>query len=97
MAVFTVIRSRGTAWNDARPMEQQDNWVGHAAFMNALHVEGFVALGGPLDGTKDTLLVIRADDADQIGFRLAADPWTRSGLLSIRKIAPWSLRLGTID
>jgi hypothetical protein len=45
--LFTVIRTRGAAWDDARGMEQQDDWDAHASFMNALVREGFVVLGGP--------------------------------------------------
>ena len=55
-----VIRTRELAWNHALPLEQQQNWGGHAKFMEALHAEGFVALGGPLEGTSDVLLIIRA-------------------------------------
>lgn len=96
-ALFAVIRSRGPAWDNALPMEQQADWIGHAEFMDALHAEGFVVLAGPLEGTADALLIVRADDADQIGTRLSADPWTRSGLLVVSRIAAWSLRLGAIE
>lgn len=49
--LFAVTRSRGPAWKTERPMEEQDDWPSHAVFMNALHREGFVVLGGPLEGT----------------------------------------------
>jgi hypothetical protein len=71
--LFAVTRSRGTAWNDSLSLEQQADWSGHADFMNALHAEGFVLLGGPLEGTSDVLLIIRADDANEIHARLSAD------------------------
>jgi len=47
-------------------MEGQEDWQGHALFMNALAKEGFVVLGGPFEGTPDTLLVIRAGSVDEI-------------------------------
>jgi hypothetical protein len=53
--LFAVIRSCGAAWNDALPLEQQADWRPHADFMNALLEEGFVELGGPLEGTRDDL------------------------------------------
>ena len=43
--LFAVIRSRGAAWNDSLPLEEQEDWRAHADFMNALHAEGFVAIG----------------------------------------------------
>jgi hypothetical protein len=64
--------------------------------MNALHREGFVVLGGPLEGTPDVLLIARANDADEIRARLADDSWTRNGLLRLERIVPWTLRLGAL-
>lgn len=94
--LFAVTRSRGTAWNDSLSLEQQADWGGHADFMNALHAEGFVLLGGPLEGTSDVLLIIRADDANEIHARLSADSWTGKDLLRIKQIVPWTLRLGSL-
>ena len=95
--LFAVIRSRGPAWNDSLPLDDQVEWTAHAAFMNGLLEEGFIALGGPLEGTPDVLLVVRATDAAEIAERLAADPWTRNGLLIVKQICPWWLRLGSLD
>jgi uncharacterized protein YciI len=94
--LFLVTRTRGARWDDARPMEEQEDWRGHADFMNALAREGFIALGGPIDGTRETLLVVRASDETQIQTRLSADPWSRSQLLRVSEIRPWTLRLGSI-
>jgi uncharacterized protein YciI len=96
MALFAVIRSRGPAWDHSRPLEAQVDWDGHAAFMNGLQAEGFVRLGGTLDDTPDTLLIVEAEKADAIRARLAADPWSRSDLLRVIQITPWTLRLGTL-
>ena len=95
--LFAVIRTRGPAWQDGRPLEGQADWAGHASFMNALAKEGFVILGGPLDDSPDVLLVVRAETADEARSRLADDPWTRSDLLRISRIAPWTLRLGSLE
>ena len=94
--LFALTRSRGPAWNAERPMEEQAEWHSHAVFMNALHRDGFVLLGGPLEGTPDVLLIALANDADEIRSRLSDDSWTRNGLLRIKQIVPWTLRLGTL-
>jgi uncharacterized protein YciI len=94
--LFTVTRSRGASWNHSLPLEQQDDWLAHAAFMNALHAEGFVLLGGPLEGTPDVLLIIRSNNVDEIHVRLSADSWTSKDLLRIKQIVPWTLRLGSL-
>jgi hypothetical protein len=60
--LFAVMRTRGSAWNDSVPMDQQVDWRRHADFMNELEVRDIAVLAGPLDGTRDVLLVFRAED-----------------------------------
>jgi hypothetical protein len=94
--LFAVVRSHGGAWRDSLPLEGQEDWAPHAAFMNSLEAEGFAVLGGPLEGTPDVLLVIRAETPEEIVERLSADPWTALDLLRISRVAPWTVRLGRI-
>jgi uncharacterized protein YciI len=93
---FVVLRSRGPAWDDSKPLESQSEWATHAAFMDALFEEGFAALVGPLEGTRDALLILRASSTSEIAERLALDPWTTNGLLVTKQISPWQIRLGTL-
>ncbi len=95
MPLFAVVNSRGPAYQRGRPMEQQDAWRAHADFMDALHAEGFVLLGGPLQ-EPDVLVIIRANSAQEIRDRFNADPWHRMDLLRIKSISPWTLRLGAL-
>ncbi len=91
---FAVRRVRGPSWNTDVPMRAQAGWAEHADFMDALAADGFVVLGGPIgaDG-EDTLLVINAASEVAIRERLAADPWTISGLLEIGRFEPWTILL----
>jgi hypothetical protein len=94
--LFAVTRSFGPGWNPSLPLEQQQDWRVHADFMNALKAEGFVLLGGPLVGTSDVLLIIRAGDEEAIRARLAGDCWAVKDLLRITRILLWNLRLGSL-
>jgi hypothetical protein len=94
--LFAVIRSRGPAWQASRSLEAQEDWDAHAFFMTALEKEGFVVLGGPLEGTCDVLLIVRATTPDEIVDRLLADPWTGNDLLRVSRVTPWNLRLGSL-
>ena len=94
---FAVVRTRGRAWQPDQPLERQVDWSAHAAFMNALATEGFVLLGGPLEGTDDVLLIVSADSPEQVRARLAEDPWAKNELLRVTRVAPWRLRLGSLD
>ena len=51
--------------------------------MNGLVRDGAVILGGPLEGTADVVLVMRAATADEARGWLAADPWAVQDLLRV--------------
>ena len=93
---FVVLRSRGPAWDDSRPLEAQSDWAAHAAFMDALFEQGFAALVGPWEGARDALLILRASSTSEVIQRLASDPWSTNGLLVTKQISPWQIRLGTL-
>jgi uncharacterized protein YciI len=94
--LFAVMRSRGEAWDPVVPMEEQSGWRAHADFMDRLYAEGFVLLVGPLEGSSDFLLVARAESEIEVRERLAADPWGEDRLI-LKRVAPWTLRLGSLD
>ena len=62
-------------------MREQDGWEEHAAFMDALAEEGFIVVGGPVDGDREVLHIVRAPSAEAIHERLAEDNWTQDGRL----------------
>ena len=97
MKLFAVIRTRGAAWRPSLPLEDQREWVAHARFMNNLEAKGVVVLGGPLDGTPDVLLVMRANSAEEVAKHLRDDPWTSLNVLQLVRIMPWTLRLGVLS
>jgi uncharacterized protein YciI len=86
--------AHGPAWDRARGTREQEGWDEQAAFMDALTEEGVVVLGGPVgegDGGEVLLVVDVADEAE-IRARLADDPWA-DGMLTIERVAPWSVWL----
>jgi hypothetical protein len=46
--LFVVIRTRGPAWQDSRPLDGQADWASHGSFMNGLAKEGLVPCGSDL-------------------------------------------------
>ena len=95
MSFFAVVNQAGPAWQRGRPMREQAAWPAHAAFMNDLAETGFVVLGGPLgDGSPHrALLIVEAPSEQEVERRLAEDPWSRSGLLTMTSIEPWEILL----
>jgi uncharacterized protein YciI len=74
-------------------MRTQALWAEHAAFMNALAADGFVVLGGPVGAGEEVILIVDSPSEQAIRARLAADPWTESGLLEIARVEPWTILL----
>ena len=92
-AYLAVRRVRGPAWNAALPMRSQALWAEHADFMTALAAEGLIVLGGPLGSGEEILLIFNAASEEIVRTRLAADPWSASGLLEIARVEPWTILL----
>ncbi len=72
-------------------------WAEHAAFMDGLVAAGFAVFGGPLEGVDGALVVVRGGSVVEVRSRLAADPWVQMGLLNDTLVAPWTIRLGSIE
>lgn len=53
----------------SRLVEEQSGWEEHAAFMDALGEEGFIVLGGPLEGEVCTRHAVEAE-SEEISRRL---------------------------
>jgi len=64
--------------------------------MDDLYERGIALLVGPMEGTDEALIIMRADTAEQITKLLEGDPWTSMGLLHTTRIARWELRLGSL-
>ena len=96
LPLFAVTSTHGAAYAEGRPLEDQTDWDAHAVFMDKLVDDQFVLLGGPLEGTSDVLLIVRAAAEQTIRDRFAADPWMKMDLLRILRIVPWTLRLGSL-
>ena len=92
MPYFVVNSYHGPAWIEGRAMREQDGWPAHRDFMNGLP-EGFVFLGGPVDGHRRAMLLVKARDLAEVHLLLDPDPWVRSGHL-VEVIEPWEVTIG---
>jgi uncharacterized protein YciI len=93
VACFAVTVKHGPAWDDSRPMREQEEWDAHARYMDQLVDEGFIVLGGPLGDGERVLIAVSAEHESQIEERFAADPWRPMGLLVTARIDPWEILL----
>jgi uncharacterized protein YciI len=91
--IFAVTLERGGPWDWSRGLREQDGFVAHADFMDALVEDGFILLGGPLEGDRQILHVIEAQSEQQVRERLAADSWHQNGMLTVTSIRSWAVLL----
>ena len=90
---YVVTLERGEHWDARFPMRQQQHWDEHARLMDAFVDNGFIILGGPLDGEERILLVINAESRQAVEARFAADPWIATGVRRIAKVEHWEILL----
>jgi uncharacterized protein YciI len=90
---FAVRLQRGGPWDWSRDLREQDGFDEHARFMDALVDDGFIVLGGPLDGGVEILHAISAPSEEAVRERLADDNWAANGMLRIKSIEPWTILL----
>ena len=74
-------------------MREQTGWGEHARFMDELVEAGFILLGGPLEGGRDTLHIVRAESEAAVRARLSEDPWAATGMLRPVAIERWTILL----
>ena len=91
--MYVVRLERGGPWDWTRDMREQSGWDEHARFMDDLVDSGFIVLGGPLEGDRETLHIIDAPSEEAIRERLAQDPWAENGMLTPTRIERWTILL----
>jgi uncharacterized protein YciI len=94
---FVLRLERGGPWDWSRDMREQDGWDEHAKFMDDLVDEGFILLGGPLEGDRETMHVIEAPTEAAIRERFSTDPWWVNGMLRPVRIERWEIVLDGRD
>ena len=90
---FAVRLERGGPWDWSQDLREQDGWDEHARFMDSLVEDGFVLLGGPLDGEREILHAISAPSEETVRERLAQDNWHQNGMLTIKSVERWTILL----
>jgi uncharacterized protein YciI len=74
-------------------MREQDGWDEHARFMDELVADGFIVLGGPLEGDREVLHIVEAPSKETVRARLAEDNWEQNGMLTTTSVEGWTVLL----
>ena len=88
---FVTISSAGPNRDPSKGTREQPLWDGHAAFIDQLVAEGFVLMGGPLVDEDGAMLIVNADNENEVREKLKNDPWMKHGVLKLGSVKRWQI------
>ena len=88
---FLAISSAGPNRNPSKSTREQPFWDEHAKFIDELVDGGFILMGGPLVDEGGALLMVRAENENEVRERLRNDPWFREGILRLESVKRWQI------
>jgi uncharacterized protein YciI len=92
---FLAISSAGPNRDLSKDTRGQPFWDEHAAFIDRLVADGFILMGGPLidEGgmPQGALLIVNAEDENEVREKLKNDPWFTHGILKLESIRRWEI------
>jgi uncharacterized protein len=86
-----IISTAGANRDLSKGTREQRYWNEHADFIDRLVDDGFILLGGPLVDEGGAVLVVRAEDEDEVRERMKNDPWYVQGILKLESIKRWDI------
>jgi uncharacterized protein len=89
--IFLAISSAGSDRDFSKGTREQPFWDEHAKFIDQLVDDGFVLMGGPLVDESGSLLILNAEDEDEVRDKLKNDPWTTHGILKLESVKRWEI------
>lgn len=88
---FVAFSSAGPNRDRSKPTREQPLWDEHAAFIDKLVAEGFISMGGPLLDEGGSMLIVNADDENEVREKLKSDPWMKHGVLKLESVKRWQI------
>ena len=92
---FIAISSAGPNRDQSKGTRQQPFWDEHAAFIDQLVAERFILMGGPFVDEAEiphgALLIVSAEDENEVLNRLKNDPWFEKGILKLESVRRWQI------
>jgi uncharacterized protein YciI len=92
---FIAISSVGPNRDPSKGAREQPFWDEHEAFIDQLVEEGFILMGGPLLDQRElptgALLVVNAEDENEVREKLKDDPWFERGILKLETVTRWDI------
>ena len=94
---FIAISSAAPNRDQSKDTREQPFWDEHAAFIDQLMDEGFILMGGPLVDEGGSLLIVNAEDENEVREKLKNDPWAKHGILKLDNVKRWQIFIDKRD
>ena len=88
---FVAISSAGPNRDSSKGTREQPFWDEHAEFIDKLVDEGFIVMGGPLVDEGGALLIVNAEDENEVREKIKNDPWYEQDILKLESIRHWQI------
>ncbi|MHB8647230.1 MAG: YciI family protein [Thermomicrobiales bacterium] len=92
---FVMLSAAGPRRDFSKETREQPFWDDHAAFIDKLVAEGFILFGGPLVEEGGALLIVKAQNEDEVRERTKNDPWYQHGILRLESVKRWQIFIDT--
>jgi uncharacterized protein YciI len=90
---YAAFLQPGTLWDPNKTARQQPFWDDHARYMDSLFETGVIILGGPFADRTGSLVIVAADNAEQVREMFRHDPWTQRDVLVVADVKEWTIFL----
>jgi uncharacterized protein len=90
---YAALLRPGSLWDSSKPVREQQFWDEHARFIDALFDEGKIILAGPFADRSGSLVIVAADNSEQVWEMYRSDPWTEHDVLVVYDVKEWTIFL----
>jgi uncharacterized protein len=90
---FMILWAPGPAWVPGKTVREQPHWAQHATFMDRLFENGTVVLGGPFADATGSLVIVEAENEDEVTDLFAHDPFVVHAIFVPSLLKQWLLFL----
>jgi len=94
---YAVIQRPGSLWDPDKTAREQPFWDDHARYIDALFETGVIVLAGPFADRTGSMLIVKADDANQAREMFREDPWATRDVLKVADVKEWTIFLDGLD
>ena len=90
---FVILWAPGAAWTAGKTVREQAYWDEHAEFMDRLFENGIVIMGGPFSDGTGSLVIVEAEEMNEVATLFAEDPFVVHQVFALRSLKQWQLFL----